>query len=205
MVCLLYKAGGVWLLYVSHVYFEALLSRKKSNKNIKPGPYSSSPEFFFMKKVGKWSQKKRLEKKSANKLAPRIFFLCQSIASKWTCYGLLIKYVKWTNYLLFLMNLGKVKFFCIFILTLKSTLSYCLCLFMFYGIPILSNSLSYFIWYLEQTVTTKVYIVFIPKTLVILLWNLKFLSKHSYYICNMYSSLQSETCNFFHDTSDIYL
>ena len=141
-----------------------------------------------MKKVGKWSQKKRLEKKSANKLAPRNFFFCQSSASKWTCYGLLIKYVKWTNYLLFVMNLWKVKFFCIFILTLKSTLSYCLCLFMFYGIPILSNSLSYFIWYLEQTVTTKVYIVFIPKTLVILLWNLKFLSKHSYYICIVHFS-----------------
>ena len=46
MVCLLYKIGGVWLLYVSHVYFEALLSEKKPNKNTKLCPLLTFSEIF---------------------------------------------------------------------------------------------------------------------------------------------------------------
>ena len=83
----------------------------------------------------------------------------------------------------------KRQFFNISFLTLKNcnftTLRYCP--FVFYGI--LTNSLSYLIWYFEQTVTTKVYLVFIPKTFVIL-WNLKFNIHFSpYYHITIFSIL----------------
>ena len=108
------------------------------------------------------------------------FFLCFKMDTLWG-YGLLYNMSNGhylSIYLFFVINLRKGSFFYISFLTLKNcnftTLRYCP--FVFYGI--LTNSLSYLIWYLEQTVTTKVYLVFIPKTFVIL-WNLKFLSKYS--------------------------
>ena len=108
------------------------------------------------------------------------FFLCFKMDMLWG-YGLLYNMSNGhylSIYLFFVINLRKGSFFYISFLTLKNcnftTLRYCP--FVFYGI--LTNSLSYLIWYLEQTVTTKVYLVFIPKTFVIL-WNLKFLSKYS--------------------------
>ena len=107
------------------------------------------------------------------------FFLCFKMDMLWG-YGLL--YSNMSNrhylsiYLFFVINLKKGIFLYFFLDIEKLEFHYCP--FVFYGITILTNSLSYLIWYLEQTVTTKVYLVFIPKTFVIL-WNLKFLSKYS--------------------------
>ena len=106
------------------------------------------------------------------------FFLCFKMDMLWG-YGLLYNMSNGhylSIYLFFVINLRKGSFLYFFLDIQKLEFHYCR--FVFYGITILTNSLSYLIWYLEQTVTTKVYLVFIPKTFVIL-WNLKFLSKYS--------------------------